>query len=63
MAQRPCHISWQSVQPFSSYEMRTYWYYLWMVTLDYASDAHAQSIMGNGVIIVPPHEFEHPSLW
>jgi hypothetical protein len=24
---------------------------------------HALRIMGNGVLIVPPHEFEHPSRW
>jgi hypothetical protein len=27
------------------------------------SDAHAQRIMGNGVIILLSQEFEHPSRW
>jgi hypothetical protein len=26
----------------------------------FGCDAHAQRITGNSVIIVPPHEFEHP---
>jgi hypothetical protein len=24
---------------------------------------HMQRIMGNGVFLVPPHDFEHPSCW
>jgi hypothetical protein len=28
----------------------------------WVSDAHAQRIMRNGVII-PPHDFKHPSRW
>jgi hypothetical protein len=32
-----------------------------VVGLGQASDAYAQRIMGNDVIIVLPHEFKHPS--
>jgi hypothetical protein len=27
------------------------------------SDAHAQRIMGNDVIVIPPHESKHMSRW
>jgi hypothetical protein len=27
------------------------------------SDAHAQSIMGSGVIKIPPHDLKQPSRW
>jgi hypothetical protein len=26
-------------------------------------DAHAQRVMGNGVIIIPPHDFKQSSRW
>jgi hypothetical protein len=31
--------------------------------LDTNSNVHVQSIIGKGFIIIPPHEFEHPSHW
>jgi hypothetical protein len=35
------------------------------MTFNMADDiiTHAQRIMGNGVLIAPPHEFESPSRW
>jgi hypothetical protein len=29
----------------------------------HVSDAHALSTVDSGVIIIPPHEFDHPSCW
>jgi hypothetical protein len=31
--------------------------------IDHDVITHAQTIVSNGVIIVPPHDFAHPSRW
>jgi hypothetical protein len=33
------------------------------VRLGEVSDAHAQWIMGNGVVIISPHDLQFPSRW
>jgi hypothetical protein len=33
------------------------------VMLCWDSDAHAHSIMRNGIIIIPPHDFKESSRW
>jgi hypothetical protein len=43
----------KSVQPFCNYQARE------LFNSGEVGDTHAQRFVGNGIAIVPPHEFEH----